>query len=138
MRKGSGKTFDESYMPEPNCGCWIWLGSLFLSGYASFQFGGKNVRAHKFSYEKERGPVPHGMVLDHICRMKCCVNPDHLECVTQKINMRRHFSKHHKYKTHCPKGHPYSGENLYVNPKGQRVCRECVRGSVRRYQQRNR
>lgn len=125
--------------PEPNSGCWLWDSNTMPSGYGYFGLAaGKHVRAHRFAYEMMRGPIPEGMVLDHLCRMKCCVNPDHLEVVTPAENYRRakpylargtnNFSGR---KTECPRGHPYSPENTYnfTNSRGgpHRVCKTCQR-----------
>jgi hypothetical protein len=133
-----GKTpiirFEERYIPEPNSGCWLWTGILFKSGYGWFSVHSKVWRAHRWAYEHLVGPIPDGMVLDHLCKVKSCVNPDHLEPVTQKVNMER--AKTGKYKPFCKNGHPRSGDNLYFFPNGARACRECVRISVRKYQKR--
>lgn len=82
----------------------------------------------------------NGLTIDHLCRNPLCVNPDHLEPVTNSENVRRAAAAgayegngaHHRAKTHCPKGHPYSGENLYRTPSGKRKCRECERATWRR------
>jgi hypothetical protein len=78
--------------------------------------------AHRLYYEITKGAIPAGLELDHKCRVRCCVNPDHLEPVTHTENMRR-ASKN--LVTHCPVGHPYSGPNLYVRPNGGRECLTC-------------
>src|SRR6202030_118623 len=77
--------FDRHWIPEPNSGCWLWLGACNEFGYGKF---GK-VKAHRFSYEREKGPIPDGLEIDHLCRNKSCVNPDHLEAVTHGENRRR-------------------------------------------------
>ncbi len=83
------------YIPEPNSGCWLWLGELNSAGYGRISQGnnkiGKRVRslAHRVSYELAKGPVPEGFDLDHLCRVPCCINPDHLEPVTRSENNRR-------------------------------------------------
>ncbi len=74
----------DKIMPEPNSGCWFWLGAL-SRGYGSL----KNARAHRVAYEMTIGPIPEGLVIDHLCRVTSCVNPDHLEAVTQAENVRR-------------------------------------------------
>lgn len=81
------------------------------------------------SHELHKGPIPEGLVIDHLCRNRGCVNPDHLEAVTQRENILRGegLAAANARKTHCPKGHPYSGENLYVVPSsGRRQCRICA------------
>ena len=94
--------------------------------------------AHRVSYEMAKGKIPDGLQLDHLCRMTLCVNPSHLEPVTPKENIRRGETAEvarltQLSKTHCPQGHPYSGENLYLKPNGRRECRQCVRDSGARY-----
>lgn len=81
---------------------------------------------HRVVYELVVGPIPDGMQLDHLCRQRACCNPDHLEPVTCLVNVRRGIG--HGSETHCPKGHPYSGENLQIHQnKGgpRRVCKQC-------------
>lgn len=120
--------FDEKYIPVTESGCWLWMGSINPNGYGHFSFKGKPVRAHIFAYEQKHGPVPDGFELDHKCRVRSCVNPDHVEPVTHQENVSRGDSgKYLKEKTHCKQGHPYSGENLYTNPSGRRECRICMR-----------
>lgn len=118
--------------PEPNSGCWLWTGSLDAKGYGSFWGVGAHLKAHRFWYEHLYGPVPLGLELDHKCRVRCCVNPDHLEAVTHLENMRR-GDNHHRHKTHCRNGHPYDSVNTYAY-RGERLCRECRRQSVRQHQ----
>jgi hypothetical protein len=130
--------FEQRIMPEPNSGCWIWVGAVTGVGYGQWKpyTGAKRLMAHRVAYELFRGPIPDGFVLDHICRFPLCVNPFHLEIVTQQINTLRGIgptSKNAK-KTQCPKGHPLDGDNLYMTPDGRRNCKQCRYESVRRYQ----
>ena len=128
--------FEEKYIPEPNSGCWLWLACLDQQGYGRFRFKNKfgikrSYPAYRAAFELYRGGIPSGLELDHLCRVRCCVNPWHLEPVTHTENIKRGKwgfgrGQQQKNKTHCPKGHPYSGENLYVY-KGERYCRECRR-----------
>jgi len=74
---------------DKSTGCWLWLASRFSSGYAQFKAAGKNHRAHRFSYRAFKGEIPKGLTLDHLCRVKHCVNPEHLEPVTAAENNRR-------------------------------------------------
>ena len=112
--------------------CWEWIGWK-ESGYGRFNFGGRGqkVQAHRFAYEVLVGPIPDGLDLDHRCRVRHCVNPNHLEPVTNAENHRRGMGMvvgglRQLAKTHCPREHEYSGENLYVDPKGRhRRCRAC-------------
>jgi len=89
--------------------------------------------AHRAVYQLLVGPIPLGLQIDHLCRNRVCVNPAHLEAVTQRENIRRSDpGKHHRNKTHCPHRHPYSGRNLIVRKRtGARRCRECERPFMR-------
>ena len=73
----------------PICGCKIWVGALNDSGYGRVKIGYKFRRAHIVAWEQKHGKVPDGYVLDHLCRVRCCINPDHLEVVTQSENCSR-------------------------------------------------
>ena len=110
--------------------CWVWKAGMTRDGYGRFSFDGQTQLAHRVAYELWVGPIPAGLEVDHLCSNPLCVNPDHLEPVVQRENMRR-WSEH---KTHCKQGHPFSGENLYVRPStGWRYCKECNRQSTARY-----
>ncbi len=91
------------------------------------------MRAHRFAFEMARGPVPEGLQLDHLCRVRHCVNPGHLELVTSRVNTLRgtSFSAVNATKTHCPKGHPYSTENTHTDASNKRHCRVCNREAAR-------
>lgn len=120
----------DSAIPEPNSGCWLWAKYLNSDGYGVINVDHHNWVAHRASYIAHRGPIPDGLEIDHKCRVRCCVNPDHLEAVTKVVNVRRSTAAdRHKKITHCPKGHPYSGENLYIDKKGRRRCNACGRAA---------
>lgn len=118
--------------------CWEWRGGTNNHGYGRFSISHKKrALVHRFVYLVFR-PIPEGLTLDHLCRKPNCCNPAHLEPVTQRINILRGNapSAMHARKTHCPKGHPYSGENLRFIVKGNglgRYCRECNAAHGRTY-----
>ena len=107
--------------------CWLWQGAL-SDGYGHVSVDGRGVGVHRVVYEALIAPIPDGLQIDHLCRVRHCVNPDHLEVVTAAENVKRgSVGDNNRDKTHCPQGHPYTGDNLYLNPQGKRECRECGR-----------
>ena len=113
--------------------CWPWLGSR-VDGYGSINIGsGRTRRAHQVAFDLTNGAVPDGLELDHLCRNPWCVNPSHLEPVTHRENILRGEgpTARRARQTHCKRGHPLSGENLYVDDRGYRRCRECERNRER-------
>ena len=116
-------------------GCWVWTGSRGRWGHGRVQRGGRNsvVLAHRVAYELLVGEIPKGLTLDHLCFNTSCVNPTHLEPVTNAENVRREMQRLRP--THCPKGHPYDEANtsLGVRPDGRirRDCRTCARERMR-------
>ncbi len=118
-------------------GCWLWTGCR-SNGYGQLHWKAKNLPAHRLSYEAFVGPIPAGLQIDHLCRVHACVNPAHLEPVTQRENSRRGVAGdvnggRQRAKTHCPQGHPYEGENLFVRKNGKRDCRECSNTNRRKH-----
>ena len=113
--------------------CCIWKGSKTGSGYGQIWVGGRHVTAHRIAHELFIGPIPEGHAVDHLCRNRLCVRPDHLEPLPHYDN----WSQFQWSKTHCLAGHPYDEENTY-RYRGERQCRICRREAVRRYQQRKR
>lgn len=109
--------------------CWPWLAGRTPEGYGRVLWFQKQVYAHRLSYELTRGVIPPGLVIDHLCRNTTCVNPDHLEAVTQRENTLRGngIGGVNAAKTHCPKGHEYTPENTYMGRYGGRSCRACKR-----------
>lgn len=110
-------------------GCWVWAAGKTSQGYAQFWDGSRQVKGHRFAYEAYVGPIPEGLTLDHRCRNRACVNPAHLEPVSQGENVRRGaaagtFGKANRAKTHCPHGHPYDEANTRLY-RGLRHCRTC-------------
>lgn len=126
-------------MPCPATGCWLWTASLGSHGYGqlSTTYGKGPAHAHRVVYETLVGPIPTGLHIDHLCRNRCCVNPLHLEPVTQKINNARGVSpitlmaKAAQERGCCPKGHPHNEEHSRINEKGRRVCRTCNNESMK-------
>lgn len=120
--------------------CWPWLGGLRPEGYGAFFLTDRHVSAHRYSYEHFIGPVPEGLVLDHTCHKgsvcvggvgcphRRCVNPGHLEPVTNEENIRRgNIGMVRKARRFCRHGHRYTPTNTYIAPDGARQCRECRR-----------
>lgn len=119
--------------------CWIWKAAKDGNGYGLFRVDKGHIhRAHRFAYEFLVGPIPDGLVLDHLCRNQACVNPDHLEPVTNDENCRRGIGRDVSQgrRNHCINGHDFTEENTYINPKGAKVCRTCSDRSRLKYQER--
>lgn len=113
--------------PEPNTGCWLWMGAYRdHRGYGVFSLGGKNHYAHRLCFIDAKGEIPVRRELDHLCRQPSCVNPDHLEAVTRSTNNRRGLLG--RKNTHCRYGHELTAENRYSS--GQ--CKLCARERARR------
>lgn len=108
--------------------CLVWTGAT-VDGYGKLNRGGKYHLAHRYHWEAERGPVPDGLELDHLCRNRRCVNLDHLEPVTGKVNTLRGEGPTavNARREECVNGHAFTPENTYVAPgSGQRKCRACM------------
>lgn len=124
--------------------CWLWTGGRDHGGYGSARWGTTVLKAHRVAYGHLVGPIPAGLVLDHLCRIRHCVNPAHLEAVTLEENNRRgnavrdyskrNYRNANMLKTHCIHGHPLAGNNLYVyGENGRRRCKTCATGRQRIY-----
>lgn len=120
---------------KPKSFCWIYKGNVIPNGYGMFSIKNDQLYAHRLSYELFKGEIPKGFHIDHLCKRKLCVNPEHLEAVSQRENNRRSDcpSGINSRKTHCPKGHELKGDNLRqyeLRVKGSRSCRICHNESV--------
>lgn len=137
------RIWDKIY-PDPNCGCWLWGGSLAggrktTLGYGEVWWGAGKVKVHRLLYETFVGPIPEGMQLDHLCRVQPCCNPAHLEPVTPTENVRRGIAgQNRKHEVaqmaECRNGHAWIPENIGQG-KRQRFCRICRREGQRHRRQ---
>lgn len=116
--------------------CWIWPLSLSHNGYGLVKFDGKMQQVHRLVYKLLVGPIPDDLTCDHLCRVRNCCNPAHIDIITRVENTRRgNVGKWRGLLTHCKRGHEYSQENTYTDRNGYRVCNECRRISHRRRRQ---
>jgi hypothetical protein len=133
------KTFEQRFWEKVEFTeyCWNWVACRHKDGHGKIGKNGKTFYAHRIAYELLVGPIPDGLVLDHICRNTSCVNPIHLEPVTQKINTNRGISPPalQLLITHCPLGHEYNEENTY-HWRGHRRCRICNAIKAKEYRDR--
>lgn len=118
--------------------CWPWMGLILNTGYGQIGWRGKGVSAHRLAYELLIGPIPEGLTIDHLCRVRACVNPAHMETVTRGENTLRSpigISAVNARKTHCMRGHAFDEHNTKVRRTG-RACRACLRLLDARYRAR--
>jgi hypothetical protein len=132
------KRFEEKYIPVTESGCWLWIAALNDKGYGQLSTGKKVEYAHRLSFEWFKGAIPYSMEIDHLCRVRCCVNPDHLEAVTRRQNQHRGigFAGLNARKVACLNGHAFTPENTYYYriPSGRgRMCLACAKARRQRY-----
>jgi len=124
---------------EKTATCWLWRGSLDRLGYGMVKVNGRSRAAHRVAWEFSRGPIPAGLTLDHLCRVRNCVNPNHLEPVTLRENILRGtgVAANHARQTTCIHGHPLTAGNSYSRPgRRERRCRACDAIASRIYRER--
>ncbi|MGW2484952.1 HNH endonuclease signature motif containing protein [Streptomyces sp. NPDC001571] len=112
---------------ETPAGCWQWTGYLTPNGYGRLSVGGVQQYAHRLAYETFLGPIPPGLVIDHLCRNRGCMNPAHLDAVPQRLNVLRgeNQAAHRARQSACLRGHRFDLANTYRAPNGTRKCRRC-------------
>lgn len=120
--------------------CWLWTGAVSPNGYGAFWDGARQVVSHRAAYLLLVGPIADGMTVDHLCRVRSCVNPSHMEIVTRSENSRRgaehsSFGAMKRAETCCKRGHAFDESNTYWD-NGRRACRICRAACARRYRER--
>lgn len=124
------KRFEAKYVVDTETGCWLWTAMLDSCGYGRLRVGramdkpGRMVASHRLSYEHFKGPIPDGLEIDHLCRVRSCCNPDHLEAVTHAENKLR--SAGYNRRAVCQRGHALTDDNVRPTQRG-RKCLTCCR-----------
>jgi len=130
-------TVEERFWPKVNktISCWLWTAKK-SRGYGHLRVGNTFRSAHRISYEWSKGPIPDGLQIDHLCQVRACVNPAHLEAVTARTNLFRSDTPaaRNAAKTHCPQNHPYDDINGY-KWGGLRYCKTCRKHRAARWYQ---
>ena len=121
-------------MPVPESGCWLWMGSHDPKGYGRIIINRRRVPLHRVVFEQLYGPIPEGKQIDHLCRVKSCINPNHLEIVESRTNTLRGIGPTalNAQKTHCHHGHPFDLANTIFRRTGGRRCRQCRKEDLKR------
>lgn len=130
----------EPLIERTDAGCWEWLGTRLPHGYGTISIAGAKWYLHRLSHEMWVGPIGEGLHIDHLCRNRPCLNPEHIEAVTQRVNNLRSesFAGERHRQTHCINGHAFDEINTYVAPNGTRKCRTCRSIARRRSEHRAR
>jgi hypothetical protein len=127
----------------PFAGCFVWTGAVDKLGYGRIGMQGKSKLAHRISYQHFVGEIPQGLELDHLCRNPSCINPNHLEAVTRKVNTDRGLcaethKKRYAAMTHCKHGHEFTFENTYFHPThNRRQCKTCGIQASKRFKEKS-
>lgn len=124
-----------SRVRQDESGCWIWQGARYVCGYGKLKIDQRTAYAHRVMYMIFVGDIPPGLYMDHLCRVRECCNPAHLEPVTPRENVMRSpisTPSINASKTHCRNGHELSGHNLIITREGWRLCRTCKNANRRR------
>jgi hypothetical protein len=125
---------------DPDTGCWLWVGGLNPNGYGTVKDeNSRTATVHRLTYKQLVGPIPDGLGLDHLCRVRRCRNPEHVEQVTQRKNLERGDTLNARglTQTHCSRDHELAAANSYRHPDGSRRCRMCNRLRARVIRARN-
>lgn len=141
MTRQERDRFDEKWLASKRTGCWEWIAARDQHGYGRIFWKGQVTAAHRVAYARWCGPIPGGQVLDHLCRNPRCINPSHLESVSQRVNLRRGIGIPwlvNAALARCKRGHEFTADNTYVNAAGSRVCRTCSRSYKLAYKKRSR
>lgn len=116
--------FDKFIKKDEEKGCWLWTGNCNWGGYSKYWHDYKTIAGHRYSYTHAKGEIPPGLTIDHLCRVRNCVNPNHLEVVTMKENLKRALNTLDK-RTHCNHGHIFDEANSRIVRTGGRTYRTC-------------
>jgi hypothetical protein len=111
----------------------LWLGHIAVTGYGGINYKNRCVAAHRVSYRLAHGEIPEGLQIDHLCRVRACVAPLHLEAVTSQVNnLRSTCYEKKRARSHCKRGHERNDKNVYVTKQGHRLCRPCIKDNSHR------